>query len=329
MDRVKKIEDEIFLNRVDLPDNSLKFLNSYIIKSQDKTALVDTGMNNPVSFNSLIENLTSLKIEKLDYIIITHLHNDHIGLLEKIYNLNKNAKILIFKKERETIGKMLERFENEEETKNYLEKLGFDKETLKVFSYWKMDLDPYNLVMKKSETLDEGTIKIGNSEFNVIWTPGHTPGHMCLLHKSSNKIICGDHILKNITPNISFLYEENNLLDYFRSLDKVKNIDPDLILPGHNGFIKNVKERIEELGKHHVERLDEVLRILENKEMNLYEIASRMTWSSKNDFMKMDSFQKYMALGEAMAHVIYLENENLVERIEIDGKIKFRILKKN
>ncbi len=329
MDRIKKVEEGIFLNRVDLPDNSLKFLNSYIIRSDEKIALVDTGMNNPVSFSSLMENLSSLKIEKIDYIIITHLHNDHIGLLEKIYNLNKNAKILIFKKEKETIGKMLERFENEDETKNYLEKLGFDKETLNVFNYWKMDLDPYNLVMKKSETLDEEKIKIGKTELQVIWTPGHTPGHMCLLHKISNKIICGDHILKNITPNISFLYEENNLLDYFRSLDKVKGIDPGLILPGHNGFIINVKERIEELRKHHIERLDEILKFLQNKDMDLYELASKMTWSSNKIFSKMDSFQKYMALGEAMAHVIYLENEGLVERTEIEGKIKFRILKKN
>ncbi|GAI37601.1 unnamed protein product, partial [marine sediment metagenome] len=75
--------------------------------------------------------------------------------------------------------------------------------------------------------LKEGdAISIGDYLFKCIETPGHTPGHMCLYEPDKKIFISGDHILSDITPNISlFSNEENPLKEYLISLDKVYNFD--------------------------------------------------------------------------------------------------------
>jgi glyoxylase-like metal-dependent hydrolase (beta-lactamase superfamily II) len=137
-------------------------------------------------------------------------------------------------------------------------------------------------------------------------------------------MISGDHILGDITPNISSRFNDTNpLLEYMNSLDKVYSLDVGLCLPGHRSPIVNYKARIDELKKHHLERADEVLGILESGGKSAYQVASRMTWDMEYDtFEEFPVYPKWFAFGEALSHLQYLESQNKVRRtLRADKKV--------
>jgi glyoxylase-like metal-dependent hydrolase (beta-lactamase superfamily II) len=161
---------------------------------------------------------------------------------------------------------------------------------------------------------DGDTIDIGDYLFKCVETPGHTPGHICLYEPSKKVFICGDHILFDITPNITLSSEEGNPLgEYLVSLDKVYDLEVDLVLPGHRSVFRNQKGRIRELEQHHQTRLEEVICILAEGKQNAFQVASQMTWDiGYKSWALFPPAQKLFAFGEALAHLKYLEEEGQV-----------------
>jgi glyoxylase-like metal-dependent hydrolase (beta-lactamase superfamily II) len=137
---------------------------------------------------------------------------------------------------------------------------------------------------------------------------------MCLYEPDKKIFVSGDHILNDITPNIQLWSDEwDPLKEYLASLDKVYQLDIELVLPGHRGIFKNCKERIQELKRHHRNRLDEIVSILEKGKMNAFRVASKMSWDIVSD--SWDLFpvsQKWFATGEAIAHLKYLKEEGRI-----------------
>ncbi|NIN35358.1 MAG: MBL fold metallo-hydrolase, partial [Gammaproteobacteria bacterium] len=74
---------------------------------------------------------------------------------------------------------------------------------------------------------DREIISVDPFRLQVIWTPGHSPGHICLYEQTHKILFAGDHILPIITPNISLQPQShsNPLGDFLNSLKKVKQLD--------------------------------------------------------------------------------------------------------
>ena len=103
-------------------------------------------------------------------------------------------------------------------------------------------------------------LQLGHRSFRVVWTPGHTRGHLCLLEERTGVILVGDHILDPVTPNISFLPGMVNPLgDYRASLQRVSRLAPRRALPAHGGIIERPLERIRAILEHHSRREGAVL----------------------------------------------------------------------
>ena len=139
---------------------------------------------------------------------------------------------------------------------------------------------------------------------------------MCLYEPNQKVFVAGDHILDDITPTITLWSDEwNPLKEYLASLDKVNQLDIELVLPGHREVFRNPKERIQELKDHHQRRLDEILSILEKGGKSAFQVASQMTWDIVYD--SWDLFpvpQKWFATGEAISHLKYLEEEGVIQK---------------
>ena len=174
--------------------------------------------------------------------------------------------------------------------------------------------------------LHEGDeIVVGDYDLEVIDTPGHTGGHVCLYERKKRIFFSGDHVLGDITPNIATWSDEGDpLADYLASLEKVALLDVDLCLPGHRTPVDDFNGRIDELIEHHRERAAEVLDILAAGPHNAYDTAGRMTWSIRaRSWAEFPVMQRWFATGEAIAHLRYLEGQGLVEHSEDDGQIIF------
>ncbi len=313
----------LFRNKIPLPESPLKYLNSYIIKDSERSLVVDTGLNRKECLEAMHRGLSALGIDlSQSDIFITHLHADHFGLVSKL--ATDSTHILFSRPEKE----LMESWEGFGAMVNYAAQSGFPENELEAA----LDKHPgakYGADwVPELKILDDGDfIDVGDYHFKCVTTPGHTLGHTCLYDQDKKILLAGDHILIDITPNIQCWSDTANpLKNYLASLDKVYQLQIDLVLPGHRRLIDNPRARIDELKKHHAHRLDEVLNILKEGPMSAFQTASRMTWDIDcEDWDQFPVAQKWFALGEAISHLRYLEEEGKIVRMTVNKTTEFAL----
>lgn len=309
-----------------LPGNPLKVLNSYLVKGTERNLLIDTGFNQEECRTALFDGLKTLdaSLDVTD-IFITHLHADHSGLVSAVAT-DKNV-VYCGEVDAIRINWALSS-EYWPENLSFVGSYGFP---LREFGAALLK-HPGQKYTQDSEhdfsIVREGDIiEAGDYRFAVVETPGHTPGHICLYEPDKKILISGDHILGNITPNITMFYKglPDPLGQYLRSLDKIDRMDIDIVLPGHRGVISDVHGRIAELKRHYEKRLREVLDVLGDEVMTAYRVASGITWDLT--YTSWDQFpleQMWFATGEAISHLEHLRQQNKVRKFECEGTLMFQ-----
>ncbi|MBT3368748.1 MAG: MBL fold metallo-hydrolase [Nitrospina sp.] len=318
---IEDLMPDLFRIEIPLPDSPLKSLNSYVIKGLERNLVIDTGLNRKECLEAMHAGLRELNVdlEKTDF-FITHLHADHFGLVSQL--VADSGKVFFNRPDSEII----ESFGGWEPMVEYAGLNGFPRSELinalkshpgyKFHSEWVPDLS----ILK-----DNDLIHIGDYHFRCIETPGHTRGHTCLYEPTRKLLIAGDHILIDITPNIQCWSDQGNpLKDYLNSLEKVRKLDVELVLPGHRRVFKKYEERIDELQQHHNKRLEEILSILSVSSKTAFQVASEMTWDIKYDsWAQFPLAQKWFATGEAISHLRYLEENGRLMEKRRGGEILF------
>jgi len=332
--KIDKILPDIYRIPVQLKGNPLKELNSYLISGGGKTnnLLIDTGFRNPVSREEIKEafKILGLSLDQTD-ILLTHLHADHTGNAfdlivpgNKIYMSEKDIAYIVGKDGEDR---------NDAIHKNRAERLqkhGIDKALIEeMIACVPSRCMAANMNKRDFTPLKEkDEIQVGDYVLKAIYTPGHTPGHMCFEIKGTGAMILGDHILFDITPNITDWENcENSLKDYLLSLDKIAQYNVSIPLPGHRktgDFLK----RIEYLKCHHIKRLIECRIIIEKLgKAYLYDIAGGMKWKIRSSgWEDFPAAQRWFALGECMAHIDFLKNASLIKEHETDGVIWYEAI---
>ena len=311
----------IYQIRVPNPSGSRIELNSYLIKGADGWMMVDTGWATESAFQSLEAGLTDLGItfQDINYILVTHLHPDHFGLAGKVRQMS-GAKLAVHESEM-TLARSA---------------TGKGTNFIKQMDLW---LRQNGMPADRSAEMQRGlprTRRIPNSaipdvvledgdrisngifNFEVIWTPGHSAGHICLHETNNNILISGDHILPKITPNIGLSpwSGENPLGNYLSSLEKLEALDVDMILPAHEWAFSDSRGRIQELRQHHEERKLNVLKALGTKAETGYHVALGIPWIINNKetaYENLSPMDKRMATWETLAHLDLLQREGKVE----------------
>jgi len=316
---IDEISRNLFRAEIPLPRNPLKYTNSYIIKSSERNLIVDTGLNRQECMDAMQAALDELGIDlaKTDF-FITHLHADHFGLVGSL--AGEDSKVYFNRPDAEMIfaggtwDSMIE----------FARISGFPEDMLEDALHKHPGYKYHTEMSFTLSILEDGdTISVGDYAFTCVQTPGHTRGHMCLYDADKKLFIAGDHILIDITPNIQLWSEDENPLEqYLASLDKVAELEIDLVLPGHRRIVEKSKGRIQELKDHHRERADEILVILQDGSRTAYEVASRMSWDIDSDsWEEFPIPQQWFATGEAIAHLKYLEDRGEIRSEKHDGKI--------
>ena len=320
----EEVLPNLFRLKIPLPESPLKYLNSYIIRDSERSLIIDTGLNRRECLEAMQAGLNRIGIdlEKAD-IFITHLHADHFGLVAKLASDSSN--VLFSRPEKE----LMESWEGFDAMIAYAGRNGFPENELRAA----LDKHPgakYGTEwIPELKVLEDGDeIHVGDYHFQCVTTPGHTMGHICLYEPDKKLLVSGDHILIDITPNIQCWSDvQNPLKHYLISLDKVSELQVELVLPGHRRLIDGHQARIEELKKHHANRLAEVLTILGQAPKTAFEVASRMTWDLKcdhwNDF---PVAQRWFATGEAISHIRLLEEEGKVARKTVDKMTVYSLI---
>ncbi len=309
---VDEIMPDLYRIEVPLPNSPLKELNSYVIKSPDRNLVIDTGFNRDVCYSAMQEGLKALAIDlsRTDF-LITHMHADHAGLVTR---LASESSTIFFSR---IDARVYQHPGNWQSMMDYAAVNGFPgNELMKAlhnhpgFKYSPKQVPDMHLIG------DGDLIEVGDFRLSCLSTPGHTQGHVCLYEKNKKVFFSGDHVLYDITPHIeSWDYQVNSLKDYVESLNRVRDLPVDIVLPGHRNFFTDLRARIDEIKVHHDHRADEVIDVLNGRSMTAYDIAGGMTWDIDcESWGQFPIAQKWFATGEAIAHLRFLESEGRVKR---------------
>lgn len=322
---VEQVLPNIYHIRVPLIGNPLKELNSYLIKDDGHNLLIDTGFRQEACRVALQSALDELGVRKEETdVLITHLHSDHSGMADLFSGEKRH--IYISAIDRTIIEEAVLRNLNSEQDDRFKAE-GFSKRIVDLFA----DKSP-----ARSMALPEGitnyfslqdgdVLEIAGYRLKAVLTPGHTPGHMCFWMEEQGAMFLGDHVLFDITPNITAWPGMPDALgSYLKSLKAIRAYDVEIPLPAHRAP-GNFKDRIDQLLIHHERRLEETMDILKaNPGRGAYDIASEMTWSIRcNSWEDFPMGQKWFAVGECMSHLDYLMVEGRVVREERDGKYHY------
>ncbi|MCC8152063.1 MAG: MBL fold metallo-hydrolase, partial [Lachnospiraceae bacterium] len=309
--KTEELLPDIYRIPVSMLDNPLRELNSYLIKGENGNLLIDTGFHNEICKRDLLGGLREIgvKPEETD-IFLTHLHGDHSGLASDIVGADK--KIYISEPDRSWIEDPMV---IDQKWEGYIRRLaegGMSESLLRDLR--EMDesagYSPSVGCRNYVSVYDGDTISVGRYHLQCILTPGHTPGHMCLWDEEHGLMFTGDHVLFDITPNITnWEGLDDALASYLSSLESIKQYPVKTALPGHRKS-GDYQARIDKIIRHHQARLSETLRIVSScPGLNATEIAARSKWNIRSkDWESFPDSQKQFAVGESIAHLDYLYN---------------------
>ncbi|MDO9333154.1 MAG: MBL fold metallo-hydrolase [Dehalococcoidales bacterium] len=306
---------------VPIPYNPLENTNIYLLRGNDGYLLIDTGWNSDDSFRALGEELADAGADFKDIkqIVVTHAHFDHYGLTGRIHQLSK-AKIYMHHMDEEifrTRYAVTEEYMRQSEDWFYSNGVPRHEMPISRMSYGGPRAT--GLPQQPDVHLNGGeTISTGIFNLKVIWTPGHSPGHICLYEPKHKLFFSGDHVLPVITPNISLPPGSpgNPLADFLKSLELVRNLDVTTVLPAHENIFHDLPKRVDEIIHHHEVRTDEILETLGTGAKTAYEISGFITWMPELGGVKFRNLMpgdQRSAVSETLAHL---------RAITVDGKVK-------
>ena len=304
---------------ITMEDAGITHVNVYLIKGTKGYLLVDSGWNTDDSFATFHNYLLKhgIGFEDIKQILVTHVHPDHYGMAGHIKQLS-GAKLIMHHIEKDFIRpRYIDMNELLGLTDKQLRANGFSEQETAALRDATLGLENMIVPTMPDITLHNGeSIKNGTFNFRAIWSPGHSSGHICLYEREKKLLLSGDHILPRITPNVSLNPQsiDNPLGRYIESLQQIRKLDVDLTLPGHDEPFKNLKERIDEIIRHHNQRNREILLTLASGEKTAHNIAQGITWGSNGGWKDLPPFHQRMALFETLAHLEMMAGENRVDK---------------
>ena len=316
---------------------ALRYVNVYLVRGSNGHLLIDTGWDDE-ALASLQKQLTKIGIgfEDITQIVVTHSHPDHYGLASRLKQLC-GAKLALHYLEIDVIES---RYRNESDFLSRLDQ------------WWRVNGVPVTGLTKFREdfqkitrgfispvlpdtTLHGGeTIATGVFNLQVLWTPGHSAGHISLYEPNQKILFTGDHILPNITTNIGvglLLSQSSNspLDDYIGSLNQIKQLEVNLVLPGHENRFVGLKKRVEALIQHHKQRTAEVAKTIKTEPKTTYKVATELTWMPEIkgvSWQDLDPWSQKLAIAETAAHLECLRTSGKADKFFRDSVAYYRLL---
>jgi glyoxylase-like metal-dependent hydrolase (beta-lactamase superfamily II) len=304
-------------------------INVYLIDCGDGSwALVDTGVALPASAAAFRGALAELGIDPaaVTHLLATHHHPDHFGA-SRAYRAEIGGVVHLHPAELERIDYTLNA--GAEDMVRHSRRHGIPVpaepvEAPKPMQVWAGTFQPTTEVQHLLR--DGEVLHIGQRRFQVVWTPGHTPGHCCFLELDDRVMFVGDHLLPRITPHVGVYATgpENPLADFLASQEKVAALDVALVCPAHGAVFTDHRHRARQLIAHHEVRAREMWDILQSGPASAYAVARKaFRWVFDN---ANDRFQAGAAVMETIAHLELLRGRGALRREDVAGVWEYRVV---
>jgi glyoxylase-like metal-dependent hydrolase (beta-lactamase superfamily II) len=171
--------------------------------------------------------------------------------------------------------------------------------------------------MAVDKVVAEGDIiSLNGIDLEVVHTPGHNPGHICLYMRRERIMFSGDQVVGLGTTAIH--PPKGDMAQYIDSLRKLLAYDIDLICPGHGPPLREPRRRLEELIEHRMEREEQVIDGLRQGKATVKELVTEI-------YPEIAGFLFEVAKGQVYAHLIKLVREGQVFSRGINGDARYEL----
>jgi len=314
----------VFWLRMPLPF-ALDHINLWLLEDGPGWTVVDAGYAMPETQSAwervFADHLGGRPVTR---IIVTHFHPDHVGLAGWLAE-RWRAPLWITEKEW-LYARVMSRGSADfvQLRRDFARRAGLDATASELFGEREKSYrrGVPSVPPAFHRIADGGMIDIGGRTWRVIIGEGHAPELACLYCAETGVLISSDQVLPKISPNVSVQAHEPDgdpLAQYLASLAKLRVALPceTLVLPSHNLPFFGLHARLDELAAHHAARCEDLLATLTRPQsaVDLLPVLFRRP---------LDRHQTAFALGEALAHLHYLERRGALDRLHgPDGVDRF------
>lgn len=197
--------------------------NVYLIGGENEVVMFDAGYAHEEAVGQVKGELDALGNPRVRDFIISHSHKDHWEGAEKIKELT-GARLLAHRLDAPAIDEGLES-------------------------------------LRVEGVLEDGDlVEVNGVRLEVVHTPGHSPGHICLWLAEEALLFTGDHIVGISTVTVG--PPHGDMIDYLSSLRKLLRYPAQRILPAHGPVMEDARAKIQEYYDHRLEREAQIVRVL-------------------------------------------------------------------
>ena len=311
----------IFRLVLPFPVAGIHNVNAYLLVDDDGVTLVDCGTllaseGGATEWGDLDKALEACDVSRADIarLVITHAHIDHYGMAARVVD-DTGCELWMH----EGSSDELEFYSDPQGATTKVRAMLADHGVpaddiveLTAYEDWSAFLSG---VVEPTRRVTGGeTLRAADRTWTLVYTPGHSPSHVCLWAEQDGSLISGDHLLGAITPHIDFRRggRADPLGEYLGSLSKIEELEPSLVLPGHGRPFEDGATRARTIGRHHDRRLGAIQQVIRRAPHTASEITEEIFGTT------LMHYQRRLALGETLAHLAYLRRRGEVEQVRHD-----------
>ena len=300
---ITQITDDIVQVQIPLPFR-LNLVNCYLLRGEGGWTLVDTGLNTALARAQWRRVMKTLDFtpDDIEKIVLTHMHPDHYGMAGWWQGQAKTPMPVTLPEREMPQTQVFYRRASTPLYHQWMLDCGIDQATVENVEsalYSTRDLTQPHPV-QQNYLRENASLRLGNREFLAIHAPGHSDGQLIFYDEADKLMLCGDHVLMKITPNIgSWPHTQPDPLGRFlASLNQLKALEVRVALPGHKWLISDWRGRIDELIAHHHLRLTHTLDALEGGAQSVFAVAARLF-----PLERLTPHEWRFAMAETLAHL--------------------------
>jgi glyoxylase-like metal-dependent hydrolase (beta-lactamase superfamily II) len=297
--------------------NAVESVNCYVIPDGDRVTIVDCGVWQPARPDGGLAELEA-GLERAGYalrdvsqIVVTHAHIDHYGLAGRLMEITGAVLTM------HTLTDLdCEKYRHPDTARarrmdTYADHGVSEVERADLADHLTRWMPYLHSVVEASRRLRGGEeLIIGGDRWDVLHTPGHSLGHICLHSPARRVLLSGDHLLPSITPPVTFErgFDADPLRSYVESLRMIADRRPELVLPGHGRPFGDGVGRIDAILRNKLRRLEKIRRAITDRPSSVTELADVLVAKA------ILAHQRQLAINETLAHIAYLRWSGVVER---------------
>lgn len=293
-------------------------MNVYLIEDEPLT-LVDAGPNSGTSFDELQRGVAGLghSLEDIGLVIVTHQHIDHLGLVSLVAS-HSGAEVAALDVAIPFLANFADEAQADDEfARDVMLRNGIPEDVVSALQSVSAAFRAWGSRVEVTRPLRDGeALELGDRTLHVHHRPGHSPTDTIFHDRERSILIAADHLLGHISSNPLITRPRDGsegrpqaLVQYLESLARTREMDVDLVLPGHGDPITDHRKLIDQRFSLHARRADKIHRLVVEQPRSAYEIAQAL-WGN------IAVTQAYLTLSEVLGHVDVLINEGRVQEVE-------------